>query len=168
MAGQRTTHNLRLIRQDYTYTVREVAEVLDTCEHTVLRWMSEGLKAIPETRPYLIYSKNLYDFLDARQAKRKHPCELYQMFCMKCRLPRGVAVCTLTTHPTKNRFIRLSGKCEACGTKMGRVVKPETWGEKHPLYGCMKPSVEQHNGVEVPQPKCSVEKGEQLCLGLTL
>lgn len=167
MAGQRTTYNLRLIRQDYTYTVQEVADLLGTCPHTVLRWLKEGLQPIPATRPYLIYSKRLHGFLGKRQADRKHPCAPHEMFCMKCQLPRGVGMGTLTPQPTKNSFLRLMGDCEVCSTRMGRIVKPENWSETHPLYVCMKPSLEAHNGEEVPQRGCSVERGEQLCLNLT-
>lgn len=85
---------------------------------------------------------------------------------MKCKQPRSMATGTLTTKPTKNAFIRLLGRCIFCGTRMNKIVKPQEWGETHPLYVCMTPSLEQHNGVQHSQHKPSVEKGEQLCLNL--
>lgn len=166
MAGHRTTYNLQVIRQDYTYTVQQVADLLGTCQHTVLRWLKEGLHPLPATRPYLIYSKRLHAFLAKRQTERKHPCAPDQMFCMKCRHPRGVVAGTLTLQPTKNTFLRLMGNCGVCGTRMGQIVKPEKWGKTHPLFVCMQASVVEHNGAQQTQRACSVEKGVQLCLNL--
>ncbi|RYG59036.1 MAG: DNA-binding protein [Alphaproteobacteria bacterium] len=168
MAGKRTTYMLRLIRQDYSYTVKEVAALFGIDEHTVLRWIrEEGLKPIPTSRPYLIHSKTLHAFLSRRQNDRKQPCEAGQMFCMKCRMPRGVLVGSVTTEPTV-KFLKVKGQCEVCGTRMSKMVNPQYWSHKHPLYACMKPSVKPHNGEYVSQRSCPVEKGGQLCLNLTL
>jgi hypothetical protein len=166
MAGKRITYILRLIRQDYSYTVAEIAGLFRVDEHTVSRWIrEEGLKPIPGTRPYLIHSKTLRAFLSDRQGKRKQPCQPHQMFCMKCRAPHAVAMGTLTAEPTA-KFIKLRGKCEACGTRMSKMANPQSWSQNHPLCACMEPSVKQHNGEPLPQRACPVEKGEQLCLNL--
>ena len=169
MAAKRLNHNLRLIRQDYTYTTQEVAQLLALDVATVLRWIRlEGLQPITHTRPYLIFSGVLIDFLSKRQAARKHTCSAAEMFCLKCRAPRFLVQGSIITEPTKNQFIRLMGRCACCDTKMSKVVKPENWGVNHPLYVCMQPSVGVYKVQQQSQPKCSVEKGEQLCLSLTL
>ena len=168
MAGKRINHNLRLIRQDYSYTVKEVADLFGIDTHTVLRWVREdGLMTIPQTRPYLIHSTKLHAFLSKRQAERKQPCGEDQMYCMKCRSPQGVGRGTLVVKP-EPKFLRLGGKCEVCGTRMNRRVTLEKWNESHPLYQCIQPSVTPHNGETMSQRSCPVEKGEQLCLNLTL
>ena len=167
MAGERTKYNLRLIRQDYTYQTQQVAQMFGICDHTVLRWIKHGLPIIPESRPYLIHSEDLRQFLGKRQTCRKQPCAPNQVYCLKCRKPQQVALGSLNTIPTKNDFIRLTGLCRCCGCTINKIVKPLEWGEKHPLYLCMKPSLKQHNGVQQPPPSCSIEKGGQLCLDLT-
>lgn len=167
MAGKRTVYPLRLIRRDYSYSTQEVAEMFDTCEHTILRWVKAGLKTIPGTRPYLIHSSDLLTFLEVRQAKRKHPCGPTQFFCCRCRAARGMAPGSLDTQPTRNLMMRLTGRCEVCGGKVNKVVKPAAWGPEHPLSPRMNVSVQQHNGTQPPQPECSVDKGGQLCLDLT-
>ena len=141
--------------------------MLKTCTHTVLKWVKDGLKTVPNTRPYLIHSSDLLAFLETRQAKRKHPCSPTQFFCCRCREAREVAAGSLDTQPTRNRMMRLTGRCGVCGGKVNKVVKPDLWGPEHPLYPCMNASVQQHSGTQPPQPECSVEKGEQLCLDLT-
>lgn len=167
MAGHRLKHNTRLIRKDYTYTVAQVAEMFQANPQTVLRWVDDGLVVIPQTRPYLIHSSDLHDYLSTRQAKQKHPCTDAQIFCLKCRLPRGVQQGTLTTQNTRNNFLRLCGRCDTCGCKTNKVIKPEKWGQNHPLYVCIKPSVEQHSGTLSPQPECQSQQGDQLWLDLT-
>lgn len=168
MAAKRLNHNLRLIRQDYTYTTLEVAKLLGVDAATVLRWVRlEGLKPIPHTRPYLFYSGLLIDFLQTRQTKRRCECTAEQMYCLKCRTPRFMLEGSLYTQPTKNRFIRLMGQCACCGSKMSKVVKPENWVLIHPLYLCTQPSVGEHKVQQQNQPQCSIQKGEQLCLNLT-
>jgi hypothetical protein len=166
MAGPRQNHNLRLIRKDYSYTAEEVAKLFHINYQTVLRWVEDGLPIIPDTRPFLIYSVDLHTFLATRQAKRRHPCASDQMFCLKCRLPRGVKQGTLTAVPIP-KFIQLKACCDVCGGKVSKVVKPETWGENHPFYPYIQPSIEPHNGRPQPQPTCQLQKGAQLCLDLT-
>lgn len=167
MASHRTVYPLRLIKQDYSYTADEVAEVFGTCSHTVLRWIKGGLKTIPTTRPYLIHSSDLLAFLEARQARRKHPCTPTQFFCCRCRVAREASGESLGVHTALNGMMHLKGNCKACGGKMNKVVKPSEWGPEHQLYQCMNASMQQHNGTQLPQRKCLTEKGDQLCLNLT-
>jgi len=167
MAGQRTIYNLRRIRQDYTYTTQEVAETLGTCEHTVLRWLKEGLQALPDTRPYLFHSSELLRFLSRRQAKRKTPCQAHEMYCLKCRSPRQVAAGGVGNQLLPNNSMRLTGPCQVCGTRINKLIKASSWTAEHPLYPSIKLVSEQHDGVQQPQPTCSVDKEGQLCLKLT-
>lgn len=167
MASHRTVYPLRLIKRDYSYTTGEVADTLGTCSQTVLRWVSEGLKIVPATRPYLIHSSDLFTFLEVRQAKRKHPCTPTQFFCCRCRQAKEASKGSLSVHPTRSRMMHLKGVCEACGGKMNKVVKPSAWGPEHPLYQCMNAAVQQHNGTQPAQRECSFEQGGQLCLNLT-
>jgi len=169
MAGQRTVYNLRLLRQDYSYTAQELADSLGiACTATILRWQKEGLRPIPHTRPLLFHSSEVKFFLDKRQKRRKKPCAPDETFCMKCQCPRHIQPNTLTTIPTANKLLRLSGACATCGSKMNKVIKPKEWGEKHPLYRFMKDGTEQHGGENQPHRSCSFEEGEQLCLNITL
>lgn len=167
MAGKRINHNLRLIRQDYSYYVKELADLFGIDTHTVLRWVREdGLKVIPQSRPYLIHSADLHAFLSRRQQERKQPCDVHQMYCMKCRSPQPVRKDSLTVK-TEPKFLRLCACCESCGTRMNKRVVPEKWGEEHPLYLYIQPSDTPHNGKSLSQRSCPVEKGGQLCLNLT-
>jgi hypothetical protein len=166
-AAKRRRYQLSLIRQDYTYTVQQIADLFGLCNHTVLEWVKTGLKPIPQTRPYLIHSAMLYDFLATRQARRKQACQPHEIFCLKCRQPRSPAQGTLTTQPTKNDFIRLMGQCACCGTRMNKIIKPADWHANHPLQAYLQPSVKQHNVAQQTQPKPSVEQGGQLWLNLT-
>lgn len=167
MAQQRKTYPLYKVRQDYSYTVAEIANLFDIYEYTVLRWLKEGLPHIPQTRPYLIYGQDLKGFLSERQNKRKQLCKENQIYCFKCRVPQEPILNSLTSQITPHKMLHISGKCSVCHTKVNKLVNPKKLDENHPFYHYIQTDKKQHSVARQSQPKCSVQKKEQLCLNLT-
>lgn len=53
------------IKENYSYTVQEIADLFEIIIATVRRWgRIEGLKRIPKVRPHLVHSSDLRCFLD--------------------------------------------------------------------------------------------------------
>ena len=61
------TPNHRLLKIHRSYTVEEVASVLDVHRNSVRNWLRSGLDAIDQRRPTLILGSVLASFLKARR-----------------------------------------------------------------------------------------------------
>ncbi|MCE8525715.1 helix-turn-helix domain-containing protein [Ruegeria pomeroyi] len=78
----------RRIRIRRTYSVPEVASLLDVHVNTVRRWLRNGLDTIDAQSPILIHGAELRRYLDTRANNRKKKCGPDEMYCLRCRTPR--------------------------------------------------------------------------------
>ena len=168
MKKKKRTYSLRLIRDNYTYTVEQIADLYGVDVHTVRRWIREdGLKRIPKMRPYLIHSSDLRKFLDKKQKARKQPCKNNEAYCLKCRLPRKPKVNSATITKMPNKSVRMQAKCHHCNTRINRTIKAPDWSLSHPLSAYLKDAPKQHNRDDDSHRECNLETGGQYCLNIT-
>ncbi len=154
-------YNSRLIRDDYSYYVEQVAELFGIDEATVRRWMKDGgLERIPNTRPHLIHSSKLRPFIEKLGTARKKPCASHEMFCMRCQSPRTPAHATGAVTILANRSVRLKAACSVCGGAMCRAIRQSEWTKNHPLAVCLSDASEEHKGVEPLHRECSFQMEE--------
>lgn len=167
--AKKHSYSLKPIRRDYTYSVYEVAELYAITPDTVFCWIREkGLERIAGSAKYFVHSSALIKFLEKRNRKNKHPCQEGEMYCCKCRKPKTPHPESLKVKKLKNKTIRVSGQCSACNTRMNTVVSGKKWDEKHPLFSRKNTSTTPHRGESVSPCKSQTQKGEQLCLNITL
>ncbi len=121
LTKRRYTYNVRLIRRDLSYSIKEIAELFALHPNAVRRWLKEGLRPIDGGKPQLVHGSDLIIFLTNRQSQRKRHCQPGEMFCCRCRAPRLPRSGTVTIAPV-NRHAMIRGVCELCGTKMNRGV----------------------------------------------
>nr|MBI1231871.1 helix-turn-helix domain-containing protein [Cytophagales bacterium] len=168
MKHGKKTYPLRLIKENYTYTVEQIAELFGLNSETVLRWIrNEGLERIPQTRPYLVHSKPLKRFLEKKQKARKHTCNVDEAYCMKCRKPRKPKINSGNATHLPNKTVRFQGRCETCSSKINRSIKAAEWTPQHPFASYLHDALKQHDGEPLMPLKSSIQKGEQLCLNIT-
>ena len=113
------------IRQRHSYSIVEVAELLGVHKNTVRQWMRNGLTAMDDRRPILIYGQVLKRFLLDRRSARKSPCQTHEFYCLKCRAPRvpwGMVVDVTIRSP---RLFNLHAICEVCDTAMHKAAGQE-------------------------------------------
>jgi len=166
--AKRYTYPLRRIKKNYSYSTSDISELFAIDIATVRIWIKEGLKLIPKTRPHLVHSSDLYDFLNKRQTKRKKPCLPNQIYCCGCKKSHKPIVGSLCEEKLPNGCYRLKAKCEHKGIVMYRVVKASDWHNKHPLASFKQGATKQHNGEQQTPLKYEFQEGEQGCLNLTL
>lgn len=167
MKIRRRTHSLRLIKENYTYTLEQIADLFGLDVTTVRRWVrDEGLERIPKTRPYLVHSSMLKAFLHKKQSVRKQACGLAEAFCCKCRGPRAPAPGTGSAIALPNKCVRFQAHCATCGSTMNKLIKAVEWSGNHPLVHYIHDVPKQHNGVSLQHRECHFQKEEQLCLNL--
>ena len=150
MSKRSRRHDLRRVRKHTSYTVPEAAAVLGVAIGTVRKWRRDGLPALDERRPILIFGADLKSWLGERAKLRKRKCGFDEMYCFRCRAPQKPQLGTVRITPRNQKTLLVSGRCGQCGTKMnkgGSVAKiPElintfginTMRQEH-LVGCDTP-----------------------------
>ena len=111
----------RRVRIRRTYSVPEVATLLEVHEHTVRRWLKSGLGAIDGQTPTLIHGAELRRFLDTKAQSRKQKCAPDQMYCLSCRAPRLPTLGSVHIADHNEKTVRLVGTCCTCGVKICRA-----------------------------------------------
>jgi hypothetical protein len=136
--------NYRLVKIHRNYTVDEAAKNLGVVEETIRRWLKSGkLPAITDKIPTLILGGDLFDFLQARSAKRpKLPA--HQCYCFKCRGPRAPALGMADYIPRTPTTGTLRALCETCLTVMNKVVSALTIAELEAVVELSIKQAEQH------------------------
>ena len=124
--------NYRLVKIHRSYTVDEVARLFDAHKNTVRAWVKTGLPTCDGKRPTLILGRHLADYLQARRAKGKRPCELGEIYCVRCRAPKRPAGNMAEYQPTTATLGNLIGICPNCDTmiyrRASRAKLPEIRG----------------------------------------
>jgi hypothetical protein len=114
--------NYRLVKIHRNYTVEDIARLFRTHKNTVRRWIKDGLPTIDNRRPKLILGHHLIDFLKARRASRKRPCQPGEIYCVRCHAPKfpagGMAEYQAINHNVGN----LVGICPDCSCLIYRCV----------------------------------------------
>lgn len=121
--NRRRTFNVRLIKRDMTYSVDDIVLLFGVHVNTVRNWLANSLIAIDHHRPTLIHGSDLTAFLRRMMSKRKQSCAPEQFYCFKCRVPRRPAGNLVALLPQGPK-VRLSSKCENCGTRMFKAGSP--------------------------------------------
>jgi hypothetical protein len=112
--------NLCLIRIHCSYSVEEVARLLNRHKSNVRTWIREGLSTIDGRRPTLIHGLDLKNFLRKRRQSTKQTCPPGHFFCVKCRAPRPPADGRAEYLPLTSASGMLRAICPDCGILMHR------------------------------------------------
>lgn len=117
---RRKYHNTKHIRTKQSYTIEEIAEVLNTHKNTIRLWIKEGLHVMDECRPYLIHGAVLKAFLAQRQKARKQPCQHGEIYCFTCRAPRRPWEGMVDVQIISQKIAQMIGVCSVCNGKLNR------------------------------------------------
>lgn len=120
MAGSKSPDRRR-IRTLRTYSVPEMAALLDVHDNTVRRWLKNGLETIDGRSPTLVHGAELRRYLDSRAKGRKQKCEPDQMYCLRCRAPCLPTPGSVHIADLNEKTVRLVGACWACGGQICRA-----------------------------------------------
>jgi hypothetical protein len=106
--------NYRLVKIHRCYTVEEAARLLGTHKNTVRAWVRAGLPICDSKRPTLILGRDLAAYLQARRTKNKRPCQLGEIYCVRCRAPKQPAGDMAEYQPITEQLGNLEGICPDC------------------------------------------------------
>ena len=103
-----------------SYTIEELSVLLPKNSKTILRWIDDGLKTVPESKkPILIMGFDLKEFLRRKNTKKKVKLNRNQFYCFHCR-------CAVYAKKGSIKILsnRKIGQCRVCSGKIGRIIKP--------------------------------------------
>jgi excisionase family DNA binding protein len=114
--------NPRRIKIHRSYTIFEAAQLLRVERKTIQRWIKKGLPTCHDRRPILILGSDLRDFLQRQRIARKRTCQAGELYCVRCRAPKGPAGDMVDFIQTTASTGYLQGICRDCGTLINRAV----------------------------------------------
>jgi hypothetical protein len=152
--------NHRLVKIHRNFSVEEAAKICGVVEETIRRWMKSGaLPALTDKIPTLIIGGDLFDFLQARSAKRpKLP--VHQCYCFKCRGPRAPALGMADYIPRTTTTGTLRALCETCLTVMNKVISASVVEELRAVVELSIQQAEQHL-IDTSQPSLNDNSHEE-------
>lgn len=118
--------NHRRVKIHRTYSVEEVADVLDVHKNTVRQWLRQGLETIDSRRPLLVSGETLKGFLAKRRHDRKQPCRPGEIYCFGCKQPRRPTGDTVYFNRAPGNRDSLIGECPTCHTRLHRRTSAAT------------------------------------------
>lgn len=105
------------------YTINEITLLYGVHKNTVKIWLRRGLKKIDNQRPYLILGRDLRLFLKDLRTINKRPCELGEMYCMKCRAARKPEQGSAVFNEKSLRYGHIKGRCNVCQSAMNKYFR---------------------------------------------
>jgi excisionase family DNA binding protein len=117
-----TRPNYQLIKIHRNYDPGEIADLLRVHKNTVLRWIKTGLPLVETRRPFLILGEDLRAYLKQIRVGKKQKCQLWEMYCFKCRAPKKPAFGEVDFKPRVEPMGNLVGLCPDCSTVMNRSI----------------------------------------------
>jgi hypothetical protein len=124
--------NPRCAKLHRSYSVTELADVLDVHKHTVRGWIRKGLPVIDGAKPILILGSEFQIWWGKRRKAAKRPCQPGQMYCLKCRVPKAPALGMVEYAATNAATGNLRAMCETCGTFMHQRTRLANIATKMP------------------------------------
>jgi hypothetical protein len=117
---KRRTYNVRLIRRDLSYEIREIAELFSLHPQAIRRWQQRGLTPNDEKRPHLFHGSEIIQFLTGTQHARKKKVPAGHIYCCACRAPRRPARGMVDARSLGRTKLILVGSCPECGSRLNR------------------------------------------------
>lgn len=128
----RRLYSHKRIKYWYVYDIDNVCDVfsdLGLHPQTIRKWIAkDGLKAIDNGRPILIYGNDLILFLKIQNNKGKCKTDFDQFFCMKCQDACHVFQNKIVVEQ-KAQVLRGQAVCRTCKTRMFKTYSLNVVGE---------------------------------------
>ena len=105
------------------YSISEISLLYGVHKNTVKTWLRRGLKRIDNQRPYIILGGDLKQFIKDLRSINKRPCELGEIYCMKCRAPRSPEQGSTFFEGENSKNGRIKASCNVCNSSMNKYFR---------------------------------------------
>jgi hypothetical protein len=127
MIIHRVNKNYNMIKTHYSYTFREIEDLLNVHTRTIQVWRKHGLMVIDESsKPFLVDGIELKRFLKAKKMSKKVKLGPLEFYCTKCRGARQSITNFIKIMPSEKiigkdkKAVMIRGKCNVCGCNIYR------------------------------------------------
>ena len=124
---KRRKYRLNLVRVRRSYSIGEIADLLNLHVGTVRIWRKKGMGPIdPDDRPLLFVGAEIKRFLSERRKNRKIRLKDDEFYCPRCRratrsIPGGIRIIdTGRTMGANDRQVEIKGICAVCECRLTR------------------------------------------------
>lgn len=156
-------YRYNLIKDNFIYTVPELAEVLGCHKRSIQRLIQEENFPVidKKQKPYLLKGKDAKEFFKVWTKRRKFKTEYYEFNCMKCKkavqsIPEKVKFEFSEKRLGKDTFqASVRGICVNCGSKLYRLSSDKKLPEIKRFY---------EQKLQKTKPAKSADKQQQLSL----
>lgn len=120
-------YNIRRIRVNYSYSLKEIADLYGINIRTVRAWVKDGLEIIPDCFPYLVYGEDLQNYLKKKQDSKRVKLAPNEFYCVKCKkavVPKDNTVKLHYKGTTIGKGIKdflIIGICPDCLSQINRL-----------------------------------------------
>lgn len=119
----------RRIKIHRSYTVEQLAHLLDCHKNSVRLWIKQGLEPLDDgKRPLMIQGSVARHFLEEKRRSKKRRCLPEELYCLSCHEPRLPAKRKAFFRPSPGRAGLLEASCNTCGTRMFKCVSATALG----------------------------------------
>jgi hypothetical protein len=116
------SQNPRLAKSNRSYKIDEVAEIYGVHKNTVLNWLKQGLPTLDKKRPLLVHGRALNSFHAIKRVKNKQPCQLDELYCMRCKVPKKPVEGLVEYKAINEKIGNVIAICPTCQTIMNRRI----------------------------------------------
>jgi len=116
-------YHLNKCKINRNYSISEIALLYGVHKNTVKTWLRRGLKRIGNKRPYIVLGRDLKQFIKDLRAINKRPCELGEIYCMKCRMPRTPLQGSTIFETESSSCGRIKASCNVCNSSMNKFFR---------------------------------------------
>ncbi len=124
--------NPNRVKLHRSYTVGELADVLEVHKNSVRQWHRSGLVPVDRCKPMLFQGGDVRAFLKKRNADRKIPCPPGTLYCVRCRAARAPALGMIDYVPLTPTSGNVRALCSVCETIMHRRIQLTALATKMP------------------------------------
>lgn len=154
--------NPRLVKINRCYTVDGAAKTCKVHKNSILRWLTIGLNTTDKRKPYLIQGEVLRTFLESRQAKKKRPCGIGELYCLRCRMPKPPAAGMAEYRPDSDSVGNLTAICPTCEAMMNQRVNATKLAYFMQVFAVTFTQAESHIDA-IDQPSVNGDSKKELC-----
>ena len=140
MPRKRRKYNTRLVRQEYSYSIPEIAKLFGVHKNAVGQWLKSGLRPIDCSRPILVHGSALISFINNRQAARRAACQPNELYCFRCRAPRNAKDNKVSVDRHSTKVLQLLAQCCVCGLRMSKSISVKQLPIYQQVFECPTPA----------------------------
>lgn len=124
----------RRVKIHRSYTVQQLADLLEVTVGTIRRWCKLGLPCLTDARPFLILGRDFVEFHAERLARKKTQLKQFEVYCLTCKAARSPQSGLVDSEPMDTTRDRIMAICPVCTGLTRRIISRSDlrkWGVKY-------------------------------------